>query len=214
MDGTIVDTERLWTEAQNALLADHGLPPLGAQDEERLVGASWEETSEVLTAAGLRINPAEASESITRRVLQGMREALSWRPGARELLAALKQAGVPCALVTNSFASMAQIVTEQLPPGTITVTVTLEDVRHGKPAPEPYLLAAERLRVPAAGCVAIEDSATGLASAIAAGCAAIGVPHGMRLDPAGPYRLLPSLRDVTPATLAAILRDTAAEAPA
>ena len=56
------------------------------------------------------------------------------------------------------------------------VTVCGEDVRRGKPDPEPYMLAADRLGVPAAGCVVLEDSPTGIAAARAAGCPVIAVP--------------------------------------
>ncbi|MDQ1586093.1 MAG: hypothetical protein QOH80_1458, partial [Actinomycetota bacterium] len=83
-----------------------------------------------------------------------------------------------------------------LPPNTFAAVVTGDEVEHGKPHPEAYLEAARRLAVDPRRCVAIEDSPTGLASAEAAGCAAIGVPHIVAI-PAAPGRtVVGSLADV------------------
>jgi beta-phosphoglucomutase-like phosphatase (HAD superfamily) len=57
-----------------------------------------------------------------------------------------------------------------------------DDVANGKPHPEPYLLAARRLGVDPARCLAIEDSPTGVASALAAGCTVLAVPNHVPLD--------------------------------
>jgi HAD superfamily hydrolase (TIGR01509 family) len=100
---------------------------------------------------------------------------LPLQPGAGPLLAGLAAAGVPCGLVTASSRAIMEAVL------TVTglsfgVTVCGEDVRRGKPDPEPYLLAAARLGVPPAGCVVLEDTPTGAAAARAAGCPVIVVP--------------------------------------
>lgn len=210
MDGTIVDTEPLWVEAQNALLVDHGLPALSPAQEELLVGAAWPRAAELFASLGLRLDERRMRADVTGRVLHGMRGGLRWRPGARELLAELREFGVPAALVTNSTSEMARTVVEQLPPGTIATIVSIDDVGDGKPHPEPYRLAAARLGVPAGRCVAIEDSATGLASAVAAGCAAIGVPHGMSLPEREDYLLLPGLDGVSAGFLGEFLHGRAA----
>jgi HAD superfamily hydrolase (TIGR01509 family) len=100
-----------------------------------------------------------------------------WRPGARELLAALRTAGVPCALVTMSYQRFVAPILEHLPPETFRVVVTGDVLTNGKPHPEPYLTAAAALGVSAADCVAIEDSSTGVTSAEAAGCQVLVVPN-------------------------------------
>jgi beta-phosphoglucomutase-like phosphatase (HAD superfamily) len=74
--------------------------------------------------------------------------------------------------------------------------VSGEDVDNGKPHPEPYLTAAAGLGVPIGRCVAIEDSPTGLASAIASGAVAVGVPHDAVLDHPGRWTRLDSLEGV------------------
>ena len=102
---------------------------------------------------------------------------MPWRPGARELLDALRDAGVPSALVTMSWRSMADAVVEALPHEAFAVVVTGDEVDHGKPHPEPYWTAARQLGVEPGDCVAIEDSPTGVRSAVSAGVPTIAVPH-------------------------------------
>ncbi len=137
-----------------------------------------------------------------------MRGAVPWRPGARELLAALREAGVPTALVTMSYRRFVEPVLEQLPAGSFDAVVTGDEVERGKPHPDPYLRAAALLGVPPADCVALEDSPTGAASAEAAGCRVLVVPHHVPV-PAGERRAFaPTLSDLGVADLVA-LADTA-----
>ena len=111
-----------------------------------------------------------------------------WRPGARELLAALTGSGIRCGLVTMSYERFVAPILTQLPPETFRVVVTGDQVEFGKPHPEPYLTAAAALGVPPGECVAIEDSNTGAKSAEAAGCTVLVVEnHVPVLD--GPRRV-------------------------
>jgi HAD superfamily hydrolase (TIGR01509 family) len=104
-----------------------------------------------------------------------------WRPGARELLESLVAQGVPCALVTMSWESLATAVVGNLPNGSFAAVVTGDVVHHGKPHPEPYLAAARLLGVDLAACIAIEDSPPGVASAVAAGIPTIAVPSHVKV---------------------------------
>jgi HAD superfamily hydrolase (TIGR01509 family) len=106
-----------------------------------------------------------------------VRERVPWQPGARELLTALNEAGVPCGLVTMSWQRFVTPILEVLPPSTFAAVVTGDRVELGKPHPEPYLLAAEELGVDPSACLAIEDSNTGAKSAEAAGCTVLVVPN-------------------------------------
>ena len=126
---------------------------------------------------GVDREPAEIVEMLLDRVVAQLRAEIPWRPGARELLAAVNGADIPTALVTMSWKRFADQVVECLPSGSFRVSVTGDEVTRGKPHPEPYLLAAERLGVDPRHCVAIEDSPTGVRSALAAGCRVLGVPH-------------------------------------
>jgi HAD superfamily hydrolase (TIGR01509 family) len=117
---------------------------------------------------------------VARWLVDGMTSLLASRPlpmqaGAGELLARVRAAGIPQALVTSSERPIMDAVLRQLGIG-FTATVCADDVHHGKPDPEPYLLAAARLSADPRYCVALEDSPNGVASAEAAGCVLVAVP--------------------------------------
>ena len=100
---------------------------------------------------------------------------------------------MPCALVTMSWRRLADAVLRAAPEGSFVASVTGDEVSNGKPDPEPYLAAAAALGVSPAECVAIEDSPTGVAAALAAGCATLGVPHVVSVPPADGLVLVDSL---------------------
>ena len=206
MDGLLVDTEPLWLETETEVMAR-----LGArwtpQDQYALLGGSMARTVSYLLSKVARPAPPRTverwlSEGMLERVRDGR---VVVQPGARELLAAVAGAGLPHALVTSSQRSFADAVLASTGLA-FPVTVCAEDVAVTKPDPEPYLLGAKLLDADPARCVVLEDSPNGVASATAAGCRVVAVPSLVEI-PAAPGRLvLPSLRDVTLATL----RDLAA----
>jgi HAD superfamily hydrolase (TIGR01509 family) len=178
MDGLLVDSEPLWFVAEREVAERLGAP-WGEPDQEALLGGSLERTVSWLLAKADG-GATATREEVARWLVEGMAQlvldrGLPLQPGAARLLAGLEAAGVPCALVTASSRAIMDAVL------TVTglsfgVTVCGEDVRRPKPDPEPYLLAAARLGAPAAGCVVLEDSPTGIAAAQAAGCPVIAVP--------------------------------------
>ena len=182
MDGTLVDTEPYWMDAEYALVAEHG----GHWSEEQaraLVGNPLPVSAEVLhRSGGVDLPPEVIVERMLDHVVAEVQRHLPWRPGAQELLRALRAADVPCALVTMSYARLTDAVVSALPAGTFAAVVPGDEVRHGKPHPEPYLTAAARLGVDPRDCLAIEDSATGTASAAAAGAAVVIQPGGALRD--------------------------------
>jgi HAD superfamily hydrolase (TIGR01509 family) len=201
MDGTLVDTEPAWFAAEHALVAEHG----GTWSDEHaraivgtplLVGAAY-----IREHGGVDLPPEVIVERLLDRVVADVRRSLVWRPGARELLFALVDEGVPCALVTMSYTRLTDAVVATLPEGTFAAVVTGDEVRHGKPHPEPYLTAAARLGVAPQDCIAIEDSLPGVGSAEAAGAAVVAVPHVAAVPP-GPKRVVvETLAGLTPAAL-------------
>jgi HAD superfamily hydrolase (TIGR01509 family) len=126
---------------------------------------------------GVDLEPAVIVDRLLDGVVAHIRERVPWRPGAVELLAGLREAGVPCALVTMSYERFVAPVLAALPAGTFAAVVTGDAVTVGKPHPEPYLTAARLLGVAPRHCVAIEDSNTGAKSAEAAGCVVLVVPN-------------------------------------
>jgi HAD superfamily hydrolase (TIGR01509 family) len=176
MDGLLVDSEPLWFEVECAVMAQ-----LDGQwseaDQQALVGGSLPRTVSYLLARAAR--PA-SPEDVGRWLVEGMTTLLMSRtltmlPGAGELLAQVRAAGIPNALVTSSERPIMDAVLHQLGVG-FDATVCADDVRRGKPDPEPYLRAASLLRADPAWCVALEDSPNGVASAEAAGCRLVAVP--------------------------------------
>ncbi len=152
------------------------------------------------------LEPAQIVESLLEIVIERVREHTPWQPGAAELLADLAGAGIPCALVTMSYAELADAVIRQLPAGSFTVRITGDQVDFGKPHPEPYLRAAAALGVDPADCVAIEDSPTGVASAEAAGCHTLAVPHVASVQAAPGRTIVPSLTGIDAAWLRDFVR--------
>lgn len=185
MDGTLVDTERYWIAAELALAERDG-GTWTAADGLSLVGSSLTYAAQQLRArAGVRGTDAEIVDDLLDRVIEQVRtHGVPWRPGALEMLRALGDAGVPNALVTMSYASLAAEVVAAAGVGAFRVVVTGDIVTRGKPDPEPYLVAADRLGVDPARCVAIEDSTAGVASAEAAGARVIGVQLLVPIPPA------------------------------
>jgi HAD superfamily hydrolase (TIGR01509 family) len=146
----------------------------------------------------------EVIDRLTDEVIEQLRTKLPWRPGALELLVELKKAGIKTALVTMSMRTMALTVAEQIDFQAFDVVVGGDDVTNGKPHPEPYLRAAELLGVAPEDCLAFEDSPTGLASAEAAGCHAIGVTNIINLPPGPNRRIISSLTEVTMENIATL----------
>lgn len=201
MDGTIVDTEPYWIRAEHDIVEQHG----GTWDDEfahQLVGNDLYVSARFIREhSPVTWEPDRIVEELLARVVARVREHAPWRPGARELLADLVAAGVPNALVTMSWRSLADAVVAQLPPGTFAALVTGDEVAHGKPHPEPYRLAAQVLGVNPRECVAIEDSPTGVRSAVAAGVPTLAVPCVVPVPPTAGAVPADTLLGMTPARL-------------
>lgn len=196
MDGTIVDTEPYWINTEYALVAEFG----GEWDDEKahsLVGNDLRVSATIIRDRGGVDLPID---DIVNRLLDGVieqvRRKVPWRPGARELLASVRAAGVPNALVTMSWTRFAMAVVDALPPGTFDVVISGDEVTNGKPHPEPYLAAAAKLGVKAKDCVAIEDSPTGVRSAVAAGCRTYAVPNVVDMPTSREYTRINSLLEL------------------
>ena len=124
-------------------------------------------------------------------------DEVAWRPGARTLVCEVVGRGIPTALVTASWRRLIDAVhlsiAEDLGFEPFTVIVGGDEVTQSKPHPAPYLQAAALLGVSPRNCLAVEDSPTGVASAIAAGCQVIAVPHMAAVPPAERLAIIDSL---------------------
>lgn len=196
MDGTLIDSEPLWIAAETAMLERYGLE-LTPELRDRLVGSGLRAAAAEFRALGVPLEIDEIIAEWAEAVVAGLRASEpAWRPGAVELLNSLAEAGVPSALVTMSFRSIADAVVEMLPAGAFSGIVTGDSVEHEKPHPDPYLRGAELLGVPISDCLAFEDSVTGLRSAYDSGAIAVGIPNLVDLDGAPSHALWSTLDGV------------------
>ncbi|WP_202918346.1 HAD-IA family hydrolase [Streptomyces cavernae] len=207
MDGTLVDTERLWWETVEQVASALGRP-LAPADQPEVLGQAVEHTARWL--AGVTGRPdAPIAGALHREFAERVRTGIVPRPGALELLDALAHDGVPTALVTASPRTVADTVLDALGAGRFAVSVTADDTERTKPAPDPYLAACRALGVDPARCVAVEDTGTGVSSAEAAGCTVLAVPSLAPIEAAPGRTVLASLEGVTPEGLRGLVGHTA-----
>ncbi|MEU7629641.1 HAD family phosphatase [Nocardia sp. NPDC049220] len=179
MDGTLLDSEKLWDIALRELAREHGREMTDAL-RHALIGASGPDALRIIFT-GLDLEPTRdalraARMFLDRRVTELMSGPIPWRPGAKDALAMVRAAGLPSALVTNTKRSLTEFGLDTLGRDFFDVSVCGDEVAHGKPKPDVYLRAAEVLGLDPRHCVAVEDSPTGARAAEAAGCTVVVVP--------------------------------------
>jgi HAD superfamily hydrolase (TIGR01509 family) len=190
MDGTLVDSEKLWDVSLQALYARLG-GVLTPEVRTTTVGSSSEGLMRIVyTDLGLDHDPVAMENSadwLHDYTGELFEQGLTWLPGARELLDALAAAGVPMALVTNTRRGLTERALKSIGSHYFSASVCGDEVEDAKPAPDPYLRAAHLLGVEPAECLAVEDSVTGASAAEAAGCPVLVVPNDVEV-PGGPRR--------------------------
>jgi HAD superfamily hydrolase (TIGR01509 family) len=196
LDGTLVDTEPYWIECEFELVEAHG----GTWSQEHahaIVGSDLRESARYIRErGGVQLPIDEIVNQLLDGVIARVRNKVPWRPGARDLLAELRVEKIPCALVTMSWRRLADAIVGELPRGSFAATIVGDEVRRGKPHPEPYLAAARALSVSPRDCVALEDSPTGVRSATAAGCHVVVIPHIVDVPQSRSHRQVGSLADL------------------
>lgn len=214
MDGTLIDSEPLWLQAELDMLQRYGLA-MSEDTHQRMIGSGLWNAAEHFRDLGVPLSAddivAEWVTGVSRGIANGVP---AWRAGARELLASLREAEVPCALVTMSVRSLAEAVVSMLPEGTFQSIITGDEVAHEKPHPDPYLRGAAALGVQITHCIALEDSPTGVKSAHASGAVTIGIPHLISLDHEPAHVLLASLEGQDAASLRRQYLEVRANTPA
>jgi HAD superfamily hydrolase (TIGR01509 family) len=192
MDGTLLDSEKLWDiplfEAAERLGGQLSAPARAA-----MVGSNVPTTLDILfNDLGLVPDDTERADTaafIDKRMTELMAGPLPWQPGAQEALAMVRATGLPTALVTSTERFLTELALDTLGRHQFDVIVCGDEV-HGrnKPLPDPYLKAARLLGVSPAWSLAIEDSPTGAQSAESAGCTVIVIPSEVPV-PSGPRRI-------------------------
>jgi HAD superfamily hydrolase (TIGR01509 family) len=197
MDGTLVDSEKVWSVALTELAAHYG-GELSARARTRMVGTSMSESMDILHAdlGQPRLDVLASVTWLEDRVKELFAEGLIWRPGARELLAEVHASGVSMALVTATRRHLVDVALVTIGAHFFDAVVAGDEVDQTKPHPEPYLTAARLLGADIRNSVAIEDSPNGVASARAAGCAVLAVPCEVDLSDVDGVTLVDSLAAV------------------
>jgi HAD superfamily hydrolase (TIGR01509 family) len=178
MDGLLIDSEPIAERALAQFLQLHG-HELRPGLMESTLGRRLPEAMVVIAEAyGLTLPLDELTRTYDELRLAALRGNLQPMPGAAALIAFGRKAGLRMALATSSLRSHADLsLAETSLAGLFDAEATGDEVEHGKPAPDIFLLAAERLGIAPSACVVLEDAPAGLAAAVAAGMGAIWVPN-------------------------------------
>lgn len=208
MDGTLIDSEKLWSLALAEVAQELG-GTLSAETRLSMVGTDLVSSVHML----LDDLGVDAELDVVQRLLvdataQHFATSIEWRPGAQELLQLVHDANLPTALVTSTHRNLTSVALETIGRGYFDVIVCGDDVSHPKPHPEPYLAALAGLQVDPARSVAIEDSPSGSASASAAGLATLVVPLEVPVAPAPGLTITDSLVGINLGTLRGLLSGT------
>ena len=196
MDGTLVDSEKLWGVALQVLYSRLG-GELTPAVREATVGGSAESLMQIIyTDLGLDPDADEMAahsdwlHDYTADLFDG---GLPWCDGARELLDTLADSAVPMALVTNTRRALTERALDSIGRHYFAASVCGDEVVRAKPAPDPYQRAAALLGFDPAQCLAVEDSVTGAASAEDAGCPVLVVPNDVEVPDSARRRHVTSL---------------------
>ena len=177
MDGTLIDSEPLWLESEQEVMAELGYS-WTIEDQANCLGGPADKTESYMQARAKKQMPAGYfMHELGSRMYKKLSTNLKLIDGAITLLKSVRSAGYKTALVTASPSILMSAALQKLPAELFDATVSCDDVPRSKPDPAPYLLAAKLLNEEISDCVVIEDSLTGITSGLAAGAKVIGIPN-------------------------------------
>jgi HAD superfamily hydrolase (TIGR01509 family) len=207
MDGTLLDSERIWEIALNDLAHELG-GTLSIASRAAMAGAHTSQLVDLVhEELAVDADQSRSAEFLLTRTAELFHTGLKWRPGAQQLLADVRSVGIPAALVTSSERALVEIALDTLGRDYFAVTVCGDEVDQPKPAADPYRQAAQVLSANTARCVAVEDSPVGVAAAEAAGCVVLAVPSEVPINPAPGRTVRSSLVGTSAANLASLVRN-------
>ncbi|MFJ6659119.1 HAD family hydrolase [Streptomyces sp. NPDC091377] len=201
MDGTLVDSEGFWWDVEVEVFAGLGHALDDSWRHVVVGGPMTRSAGFLIEATGADIALADLTILLNQGFEDRIDRAVPLMPGAARLLAELAAQRVPTALVSASHRRIIDRVLTSLGPQHFALTVAGDEVPRTKPHPDPYLHAAVGLGVDPARCAVIEDTATGVAAAEAAGCHVVAVPSVAPIAPAARRTVVNSLEEVNLAFL-------------
>ncbi len=198
MDGLLVDSEPEWLAAEEEIANSLGIT-WQEQDQIHCLGGPLLKVGEYLAnRAGLAVEAgAELEQRIISMMVERVTQGVPAMPGAAELLAELKAAGIPVAVVSASPRRLVDAALRGAGLSGFDTIVAGDEVSRTKPFPDPYLEAARRLGASASECIVLEDSATGVAAGLASGAIVVAIPHLVPMTPRERLRVHNSLFDIS-----------------
>ncbi len=196
MDGTLIDSEPIWLEAEIEVMAEVGCK-WDQADQINCLGGPMDRTEKYMQKRSNNIKPYGYFGKRLEEVMEiKLAQKLELLPNALNLLKQCQNLSIPMALVTASTGKLMRSALTKFPKDIFAATISYDDVVKTKPDPAPYLLAAEKLAVDITQCVVFEDSLTGIKSALGSGAQVVGIPHLVTM-PADPnLRVIDSLTQI------------------
>jgi HAD superfamily hydrolase (TIGR01509 family) len=208
MDGLLIDSEPLWTVAEIELAEQLG----GTWNDEikaTIIGTRLDvAVPTILQWYGVPREPANVESAMAfllDRMVELFETQLPLMPGALEIIDGVRALGVATALVSSSYRVLVDAALDGLSPERFETTVAGDEVGHGKPSPEPYLTASQRLGADPRRCVVVEDAMSGVTSGEAAGATVVAVPWAAPIEATPGRPVIPSLTSITAEWLVAPL---------
>jgi len=196
MDGTLIDSEPLWLEAEIEIMEELGCN-WDQQDQINCLGGPIDKTENYMQDRSNNIKPfGYFIKKLDDVMEQKLSTKLNLIPNALEIINECKRSEIKIALVTASSGRLMRAVLKRFPVGIFDTTVSYDDVKRSKPDPEPYLLASKTLGVNITNCVVLEDSLTGVQSGLSAGAQVIGIPHLVKMPSNPNLRVVESLSEI------------------
>ncbi|GHH14231.1 HAD family hydrolase [Streptomyces rubradiris] len=207
MDGTLVDSEGCWWDVEVEVFASLGYTLDETWRHVVVGGPMTRSAGFLIEATGAAIGLAELTVLLNEGFENRIDGGLPLMPGAARLLAELHAHEIPTALVSASHRRIIDRVLSVLGPHHFTLSIAGDEVSRTKPFPDPYLLAAAGLGADPARCAVVEDTATGVAAAEAAGCRVVAVPSVAPIGPALGRTVVSSLEEVDLAFLRGMMAE-------
>jgi len=197
MDGTIIDSEPLWLQAEIQVMAELGCH-WDEQDQINCLGGPMERTEKYMQDRSGNVKPYGYFGQRLNEVMKlKFVKDLELIPNALELITKSKEAGLKTALVTASGRELMNSALTRFPENSFDIAISRDDVANSKPHPEPYLMAAERLKVKIDECLVLEDSMTGVRAGLDSGAQVVAISHIISITTEKNLRVISNLSEIT-----------------
>lgn len=176
MDGVLFDTEKMFQETWKEIADEVGVT-LPANFVELICGSSGKHMQEIVSFSYQTEDPMKVIDTCMARMWEKEQTFMPVKKGVREILTFLKESGIPTVIASSSAIPSIEHNLKMTDLGDYFTAITSgRKVAHGKPAPDVFLLAAERAGVAPEFCAVVEDSMNGIRAGKAAGCFTVMVP--------------------------------------